>query len=119
MCVCFARSPEPLAHPDVVDGLDELCRKNLIPPTTPPLPFAFHSYLRKAIYEDALEILTCTPWDSGIKTAKEARAKLGSLLNVQLPAAVNATDTGSRGRVAPRRADEMESYENLVRTAGY
>lgn len=72
----------------------------------------------KTVYDEVLDILTCTPWDGDIQRAKNARAKLGSLLHIQLPSAIKAGGDGGRG-TQRSKVDEMESYENLVRTVGY
>lgn len=78
------------------------------------------------MYEEALDILTCTAWDGDLQTAKAARSALAQLLGVSVPisaankkAGADTGDAAADGGGNPRKADEMESYESLVRTVGY
>ncbi|CAB1111562.1 unnamed protein product [Ectocarpus sp. CCAP 1310/34] len=80
----------------------------------------------EAVYEEALDILTCTAWDGDLQTAKDARSALAQLLGVSVPTAAankkagaGTGDAAAKGGGNPRKADEMESYESLVRTVGY
>lgn len=76
----------------------------------------------KAVYDEALDILTCTTWDGDLQAAKTARSTLAKLVNVDVPSAKKATGVEGNttpGREKPRKVDEMESYESLVRTVGY
>eukprot|EP00752_Nemacystus_decipiens_P005667 g5128.t1 len=78
----------------------------------------------EAVYEEALDILTCTAWDGDLQDAKSARSSLAKLLAVSVPAPpTKAGHTGGSGGESgqgqAREPDEMESYESLVRTVGY
>ena len=74
------------------------------------------------MYDEALDILTCTAWDGDLQAAKTARSTLAKLVNVDVPSASKAAGAEGKttpGREQPRKVDEMESYESLVRTVGY
>lgn len=68
-----------------------------------------------------LDLLTGAAWDGDLQAAKVSRSALATLLNVSVPAAKNTGASGSRtpGEGRPRKADELESYESLVRSTGY
>lgn len=78
------------------------------------------------MYDEALDILTCTAWDGDLQEAKTARSSLAQLLGVSVPAPPKKAGVGGGGGgdATPavgqaRKPDEMESYESLVRTVGY
>ena len=61
--------------------------------------------------EEAMELLTSTPWDGDVEALRPAREQLAGLLRVTLPEAV-----AGRVRAAPKavRRDENESYQSLL-----
>lgn len=84
----------------------------------------------KAVYDEALDVLTCTAWDGDLQEAKTARSALAKLLGVSVPAppptkaeagagGAGGGDATPAGGGQARKPDEMESYESLVRTVGY
>ena len=76
----------------------------------------------QAVYDEALDILTCTAWDGDLQDAKTARSTLAKLVKVDVPSAKKVVEVEvntTHGREKPRKVDEMESYESLVRTVGY
>ncbi|CAM9179699.1 unnamed protein product [Scytosiphon promiscuus] len=85
--------------------------------------------VEEAVYDEALDILTCTAWDGDLQEAKSARSGLAKLLGVNnVPAPKKAAGSSGGGETdaaapggggKPRKADELESYESLVRTMGY
>lgn len=79
---------------------------------------------QKTVYDEALDILTCTAWDGDLQEAKTARSALAKLLGVSVPAPKKVREGEGGGDAAQvdgraRKPDEMESYESLVRTVGY
>lgn len=99
--------------------------------TSVPFPILYTrlSGPQKAVYDEALDMLTCTAWDGDLQAAKSARSALAKLLGVNnVPAPKKAAGSGGDGETnattqggggTPRKADELESYESLVRTMGY
>lgn len=78
----------------------------------------------QAVYDETLDLLTSTAWDGNLEDAKATRSTLATLLNVKVPAAgvpggKNGSGRGENEKQTPRKADEMESYESLVRSSGY
>lgn len=75
------------------------------------------------MYDEALDILTCTAWDGDLQEAKTARSSLAKLLGVSVPAPEKSGSGGGDATTPAdgqaRKPDEMESYESLVRTVGY
>lgn len=75
------------------------------------------------MYDEALDILTCTAWDGDLQEAKTARSSLAKLLEISVPAVKKAGAGGGDAIPAAEgqasKPDEMESYESLVRTVGY
>lgn len=73
------------------------------------------------MYDEALDILTCTAWDGDLQEAKNQRSALAKLLGVSVPAAKKERPGAfsAHADVKARKPDEMESYESLVRTVGY
>jgi hypothetical protein len=70
--------------------------------------------------ERAMDLLTTTVWDEeDLQMAREKRSSLCAVLCVELP--VKAAKFGSaRGRgEGATRVDELDSYDSLVREAGY
>jgi hypothetical protein len=67
----------------------------------------------------AMEILTTTVWDEeNLEMAREKRASLCSVLQVELPIRAK-TASGDRARAGGGKVDELDSYDSLVREAGY
>ncbi|CAN0255241.1 unnamed protein product, partial [Hapterophycus canaliculatus] len=64
--------------------------------TGTPSPSSASLRPQQAVYDEALDILTCTAWDGDLHTAKSARSALANLLGVNnVPAPKKAA--GSRG----------------------
>lgn len=63
-----------------------------------------------------LDLLTCSEWDSDLRAAKEARSGIAGLLGLSVPTSGVSAATGIGDA---KKADELESYESLVRSTGY
>jgi tubulin-specific chaperone D len=87
--------------------------------TAPALLQPPPSFTPEAI-DDALDLLTGAVWDGTQEEARSARDALAGVLHVELPAAA-VSGSGSRRASGSAGAakDELESYEALVRDAGY
>ena len=106
------------------------------PPAPPISPLIILEYLYasssilkrqlKAVYDEVLDLLTCTEWDGDIHAARAARSELSEMLGVSVPAvgssnagAGDGATSSSRVEEKPRKVDELESYKSLVRSTGY
>ena len=71
--------------------------------------------------EKAQEILTTTPWDGPMPRAREQRLLLCTLLDlkVQIRAPSEEGTSGGAAKRVKQTKDELDSYESLVRSAGY
>jgi tubulin-specific chaperone D len=84
--------------------------------TEPPLE-APPTFTPEAI-DDALDLLTGAVWDGTQEEARSARDALAGVLHVELPAAAASGSRRASGSTGAAK-DELESYEALVRDAGY
>eukprot|EP00953_Heterococcus_sp_UTEX-ZZ885_P004455 2914-Heterococcus_DN1.PRE.3 len=84
---------------------------------TEPLLEAPPSFTPEAI-DDALDLLTGAVWDGTQEEARSARDALAGVLHVELPAAAASGSRRASGSTGAAK-DELESYEALVRDAGY
>lgn len=74
------------------------------------------------MYDEALDLLTCAAWDGDLQAAKTARSTLATLLRIQnIPSAKKGGVGGDALRPEAKvcKADEIDSYESLVRSTGY
>jgi len=69
------------------------------------------------LLDAACEVLTCTVWDGELEAARANRAKLCDLLGVIL--SIKTKAEGSTRNLKEKKADELDSYDALVRDAGY
>jgi hypothetical protein len=71
--------------------------------------------------ERAQEILTSTVWDEeNVAMAREKRQSLCAVLNIDLALKLSAgSGGGGRGKAGEDKVDELDSYDSLVRDAGY
>jgi hypothetical protein len=62
------------------------------------------------------EMLSAVAWDGELEEIKPSQLELAALLEIELPAPKKA---GERKQSTKSKADELESYQFLVRDAGY
>lgn len=73
----------------------------------------------KEALEKAMEILTTTVWDEeNLAMAREKRQSLCTVLHIELALRPKA-GSGTRGKSEDSKVDELDSYDSLVRDAGY
>ena len=69
--------------------------------------------------DKAQDILANTPWDGPMPQAREQRLVLCSLLDLKMQVRLPTENVLGTKKVAKDTKDELDSYESLVRTAGY
>jgi hypothetical protein len=75
---------------------------------------AFEDLVPEPAYESLLEDITVTVWDAPLEQTRESRERVAQSLGIEAPLVKPAAAAPLKAR-----ADEMESYESLVREAGY
>ena len=84
-----------------------------------PAPVLYCGFARTtANLERAQDLLASTSWDGPMPEAREKRLQLCALLEVTMQIRVAVDPTGPKKRVKQVK-DELDSYDSLVRTAGY
>ena len=112
---------------DVMAQLDELAnsRKDIDTAPNSAIDKETCSYMSGfAISQDLLdracELLTCTVWDDALEVARVKRAELCSMMGIALNIKVKVDDEASRlKKSVEKKVDELDSYDALVREAGY
>ena len=69
--------------------------------------------------EKAQDLLSSTSWDGAMVEAREKRLQLCALLDIKMQTRAPAPDTAGSRKNVTQTKDELDSYESLVRSAGY
>lgn len=69
--------------------------------------------------EKAQDLLASTSWDGAMTEAREKRLLLCALLDIKMQTRAPGPDNAGPKKNAKKAKDELDSYESLVRTAGY